>query len=259
MKKYIYSFIALLAISLCSAQTSISQAEYFWDTDPGAGNGTAVLATDGNFNSAFEQLSKTGIPAPGTGLHKFCIRIKDNTGVWGPVFTNIVQVDAASTTAIMSILQAEYFWDADPGAGNGTTVLAADGNFNSVFENLAINGINLPSVGLHKFNIRIKDNQGVWGPVFTNVINVQSSLSAEDFEAKTTVKLYPNPSSGIVNIAGKESLDLVEVYNLSSQLVWKKAMHSETGTLDLSSLASGIYTVKIYSGDTVEIKKIIKK
>ena len=257
MKKYIYSFIALLAISLCGAQTSITQAEYFWDTDPGAGNGTAVLATDGNFNSAFEQLSKNGISAPGTGLHKFCIRIKDNTGVWGPIFTNIVQVNTATTTAIMSILQAEYFWDTDPGEGNGTTVLAVDGNFNSAFESLAINGLNAPSLGLHKFNIRIKDNQGVWGPVFTNVISVQTSLNNEDFEAKTAIKLFPNPTSGIVNITAKESLDLVEVYNLSGQLVWKKAMQSESETLDLSSLTSGIYTVRIHSGDKVEIKKMI--
>lgn len=259
MKKYIYSFIALLAISLCSAQTSISQAEYFWDTDPGVGNGTAVLATDGNFNSAFEQLTKTGIPSPGTGLHKFCIRIKDNTGVWGPVFTNIVQVNTATTTAIMSILQAEYFWDADPGEGNGTTVLAADGNFNSALENLTISGVNLPSVGLHKFNIRIKDNQGVWGPVFTNVISIQSSLSVTDVAANTTVQLFPNPSSGIVNIVAKQPLDLVEVYTLSGQLISKKVTHATAESLDLTSLASGIYTVKIYSGDAVEIKKIIKK
>jgi len=259
MIKHIFSFIALFAISLCTAQTSITQAEYFWDTDPGAGNGTAVLATDGNFNTAFEQLSKTGIPSPGTGLHKFCIRIKDNTGTWGPVFTNIVQVDAATTTAIMSILQAEYFWDTDPGEGNGTTILAADGNFNSALENLTINGLNAPSVGLHKFNIRIKDNQGVWGPVFTNVISIQSALSITDVEANTAIKLFPNPSSGIVNVVTQLPLDLVEVYTMSGQLVWKKALHTATGTLDLTSLAAGVYTVKISSGNSVETKKIIKK
>lgn len=52
MNKYIYSIIALLMIMLCPAQMYVSQAEYFWDTDPGTGNGTAVLAADGNLNSA---------------------------------------------------------------------------------------------------------------------------------------------------------------------------------------------------------------
>ena len=177
MKKYIYSLIALFMVTLCSAQMFISQAEYFWDNDPGAGNGTAILATDGTFNSAFEQLTRTGITLPSNGLHKFNVRIKDNTGVWGPVFTNIINVQVAPTATIMALTQAEYFWDTDPGEGNGTTVLAADGSFNSTFEQLTQTGIALPAAGLHVFNIRIKDNTGVWGPVFRNVINVQTTPS----------------------------------------------------------------------------------
>lgn len=175
MKKYIYSIIALLLVTLCSAQMFVSQAEYFWDTDPGTGNGTPVLAADGNFNSAFEQLTKTGITTPGNGLHKFCIRIKDDSGAWGPVFTNIIDVQQTPPSTIMAIAQAEYFWDTDPGTGNGTPVLAADGNFDSTFEQLTKTGIALPTAGLHVFNIRIKDNTGVWGPVFRNVIDVQTN------------------------------------------------------------------------------------
>lgn len=175
MKKYIYSIIALLMVTWCSAQMFVSQAEYFWDTDPGAGNGTPVSATDGSFSSTFEQLTKTGVATPGNGLHKLCIRIKDNTGVWGPVFTNIINVQQTLPSTIMAIALAEYFWDTDPGTGNGTPVLAADGNFNGTYEQLTRTGIALPSAGLHVFNIRIKDNTGVWGPVFKNVIDVQTT------------------------------------------------------------------------------------
>ncbi|AZA77199.1 T9SS C-terminal target domain-containing protein [Chryseobacterium sp. G0186] len=178
MKNYIYSIIALLMVMLCPAQVFVSQAEYFWDNDPGTGNGTPVLATDGSFNSAFEQLTKTGITTPGNGLHKFSIRIKDNTGTWGPVFTNVINVQQNTPSTLMALAQAEYFWDIDPGAGNGTTVLAADGNFNSVFEQLTQTGVTTPGNGLHKFCIRVKDNTGVWGPVFTNVINVQQNTTS---------------------------------------------------------------------------------
>ncbi len=165
----------------CWAQLYVSQAEYFWDNDPGAGNGTAVLASDGSFNSVFEQLTKTGVATPGNGLHKLSVRIKDNTGAWGPVFTNVVNVQQNTPSNIISISQAEYFWDTDPGAGNGTTVLAADGNFDSTYEQLTKTGIALPSNGLHVFNIRIKDNTGAWGPAFKNVINVQTQTSLACF------------------------------------------------------------------------------
>jgi hypothetical protein len=178
MKKYIYSLLAVMTMSLSSAQlSSLSQAEYFWDTDPGEGNGTAITAVDGNFNSIFEKIAVSGLNAPSVGLHKFSVRVKDNQGVWSPVFTNIIIVESTTTPNPMTLTQAEYFWDTDPGEGSATPLQAVDGNFNSALEKVAVAGLGAPSVGLHNFSIRVKDNQGVWGPVFTNTITVESSTT----------------------------------------------------------------------------------
>ncbi len=178
MKKYIYSLLAILTISLCSAQVvALSQAEYFWDTDPGEGNGTIITASDGSFNSAFEKIAISGLGAPSVGLHKFCVRVKDNLGVWSPVVTNVIIVESTTTPTPVSLIQAEYFWDADPGEGSATPLLAIDGNFNSAFEKVAVAGLNAPSVGFHKFSIRVKDNQGIWSPAFTNIVNVGATTS----------------------------------------------------------------------------------
>lgn len=175
MKKYIYSFMAVLMVTMCSAQVvSLSQAEYFWDTDPGEGAGTALTAADGNFNSAFENIAATGLGAPSVGLHKFSVRVKDNTGAWSPAFVNVVKVEATTTPTPVSLAQAEYFWDTDPGEGNGSALSAADASFDSAFEKIAVSGVTMPAVGMHTLNIRIKDNQGVWSPVFTNVITVEA-------------------------------------------------------------------------------------
>jgi hypothetical protein len=178
MKKYIYSLLAVFTISLCSAQVvSLSQAEYFWDTDPGEGNGTAITASDGSFTSAFEKIAISGLGAPSVGLHKFCVRVKDNTGAWSPIVTNVIKVESTTTPTPVSLTQAEYFWDADPGEGSATPLLATDGNFTSAFESVAVTGLNAPSVGMHKFSIRVKDNQGAWSPVFTNIVNVGSTTT----------------------------------------------------------------------------------
>lgn len=167
-----------MTISLCSAQlVSLNQAEYFWDTDPGEGNGIPLMATDGNLNNAFEKISINGLNAPSVGLHKFSVRVKDNLGVWGPVFTNIIIVESTTTPTPMTLTQAEYFWDMDPGEGNATPLLATDGNFESAFEKVAVSGLNAPSEGLHKFSIRVKDNQGVWGPTYTNIIKVEQTTT----------------------------------------------------------------------------------
>ncbi len=178
MKKYIYSLLAIMTMSISSAQlSSLSQAEYFWGADPGEGNGTTITAVDGSFNSFFEKIAVSGLNAPSVGLHKFSVRVKDNQGVWGPVFTNVIIVESTTTPNSITLTQAEYFWDTDPGEGSATPLLAIDGNFNSTFEKVAIAGLAAPSVGMHTFSIRVKDNQGVWSPVFTNIINVESTTT----------------------------------------------------------------------------------
>lgn len=211
MKKHIYSLMAMLTAGLCSAQlASVSQAEYFWDTDPGEGNGTAVVAADGNFNASFEKIAVYGIGAPGAGLHKFSVRMKDNLGVWSPVFTNVVRIEPSNTPVPTSLTQAEYFWDADPGEGNGTPLLATDQDFNSAYEKVAVYGLGVPSAGLHKFGIRVKDNQGVWGPAVTNVVRVEptntpvpTSLTQAEYFWDTD----PGEGNGTPMIAADQNFD----------------------------------------------------
>jgi hypothetical protein len=210
-KKYIYSLMAVLTASLCSAQlTSVSQAEYFWDTDPGEGNGTAILASDQNYNASFERIALYGLGAPSTGLHKFSVRIKDNLGVWSPVFTNVVRVEPSNTPVPTSLTQAEYFWDADPGEGSGTPLLATDQNFDSAYEKVAVAGLGAPSAGLHKFSIRVKDNQGVWGPAVTNVVKVEATntpLPTSLSQAEYFWDTDPGEGNGTPLLAADQSFD----------------------------------------------------
>lgn len=178
MKKFIYTIAAFLTIGLCSAQSTILQAEYFWDTDPGAGLATPVLATDGTFNSAFEQLTKTGIT--------------------------------------------------------------------------------LPSLGLHVFNIRIKDNGNGWGPVFKNVISVQTNLATADLDLKNVV-LYPNPVKDMLNISLDKNITVVALYNVVGQEVLTKFFNSNDVAFDLSSLTSGTYFAKVYADGLMKTMKVIKE
>lgn len=258
MRKFIYTITAILTVGFCTAQSSITQAEYFWDTDPGFGLGIPVQAADGSFNSAFEQLTKTGITVPGVGLHKLCIRVKDNTGQWGPVFVNIINVEQPSTTAIMSISQAEYFWDTDPGPGNGTAILAADGSFNSAYEQLNTTGIALPSVGLHVFNMRVKDNTGQWGPVFKSVVSVQNSLSTDDFSLANLVA-YPNPVRDVLNVSFDKEIKTIAIFNALGQQIMERQVNATEATIDVSNLTSGNYFVKVIADKAFKTLKVIKE
>ena len=169
---------------LGSAQSRVIQGEYFWDGDPGQGNGTALLATDGNFDQALERLFQTGIDVSSLsqGAHSFSVRIKGSDGNWSNTFRQTIHIDGplVALTRPFSITQGEYFWDGDPGQGNGTVLLAADGNFNQTLEHLFQTGIDVSSLsqGAHSFSVRIKGSDGTWSNTFRQTIYIDGPLVA---------------------------------------------------------------------------------
>ena len=122
-----------------AGQLAIVQAEFFWDNDPGFGNGIAFSALDGNFNQAVEGMLASSISVPTQGVHVLSIRLKDENGAWGNTFSKAIMVNPALSTRDIKIQLGEYFWDTDPGQGAGTTLVAFDGNFNQAIETVFSN------------------------------------------------------------------------------------------------------------------------
>lgn len=153
--------------------TKVVMAEYFWDTDPGQGAGTPLAALDGALDETIESVVAAGIPVPSTtGGHTFNVRVKDADGQWGPLFTTVVAVFTPAGPPAAGVAQAEYFWDIDPGPGNGTPLNAADGSLNESVEALVSGPVAVPGAfGARRFHVRAKDAAGVWGPVFQTVVH----------------------------------------------------------------------------------------
>ncbi|HWY99076.1 MAG TPA: T9SS type A sorting domain-containing protein, partial [Bacteroidia bacterium] len=77
------------------------------------------------------------------------------------------------------------------------------------------------------------------------------------------VKLYPNPSSGIINaeLSLEKASDVqVEVYNMLGQVVqtvhWSDVSNN-TYVLNLSGHANGMYFVKLMTDNATITKKIM--
>lgn len=177
----LFVVLVLQILFYSTAQAQISQAEYFWDNDPGQGLATSINASDGTLDEAIEQLlnDPTSLPA-GTGPHTFNVRVKDAPNNWGPVFTSVINIETVITATDKQVILAEYFWDSDPGVGNGTAILALDGNLDEAIETLFNSGVSQPVVGLHTFNIRVKDYGNNWGPVFSSVVNIENTIVSTD-------------------------------------------------------------------------------
>ena len=173
--------IVNLFFSLSVAAQTISKAEYFFDVDPGNGNGTPIAITPGG-NVTFT----TSIPtSPLTqGFHQLGIRVKETGGVWSIFESRGFYITAATSNA-SNIAGAEYFFYADPGAGNGTNIPVSTGaNVNFV---VSIPTSSLAS-GFHFLAIRTKDTSGKWSVfeargfyITASTTNVPNIAAAEYF------------------------------------------------------------------------------
>lgn len=170
-------FKKVIAFGLGSRMISVSAAEYFWGTtDPGAGNGTAMLAFDGAYDEAVESvLSSPAVPTSLVGPQLFNVRIKDEGNVWGAIFKKVIMISAGLRD--MKITQAECFiGTADPGLGSGMPLLVFDGAFDESIESVVNNALSLNGYqGLQQFNIRVKDESGTWGPRFKKTLFFQDT------------------------------------------------------------------------------------
>ena len=71
-------------------------------------------------------------------------------------------------------------------------------------------------------------------------------------------KIYPNPLTNYINIYSNNEISKIEIYDLFG----KKLLAQEKENIKrvkLSQLSSGIYLVKIFSREMIEVKRIIKK
>jgi PKD repeat protein len=186
VKPYLLLTYCVLAVSLLMVSPVFAQyhyvaaGEYFIDTDPGVGSGTPLNAADGTFDNITEQLTKN-ITGLSIGLHTLNVRVRDNNGNWGPVFTTVIRKDPAVTARPMNITQGEVFWDTDPGEGNGVALIAFDGNFNDALEKISSGAFSPPlTTGVHSLNIRVKGHDATWSQVFTTVVRVDAAITARD-------------------------------------------------------------------------------
>ena len=89
--------------------------------------------------------------------------------------------------------------------------------------------------------------------------NTCATLSTTGFEAISSLKVYPNPSTGIFTIATQENVT-VEVYDLVGKAIVKQTITIGSKSIDISNYASGIYLLKATNtSGNVNTYKIIKQ
>jgi len=192
MKRLSIALLLILSLTTAFAQT-ITNAEYFIDTDLGPGNGIPIsIGTPGAVVSF-----PVAIPANiSPGFHWLGIRVKDSDGKWG-LFARRNFYVTQTTSDLPIITQAEYFFDTDPGVGNGSPLAIQ----NTGFSISQIFPIPIPvsmSAGTHRLAIRVKDQAGHWG-LFQRDTIVVGGATTISCPANVTVSAAADQCSAVVN------------------------------------------------------------
>jgi len=152
--------VTVYSMFICSvsiAQT-ITRAEYFIDTDPGQGSATTltVAAPSNAINFNFN-VPTTSLPV---GFHLLGFRIRSSENTWSHAqLKPFYIVPASAFSNAVNVTQGEYFLDADPGKGNGTSFSVTAAPAASLALPISTSSL---TPGFHTISFRLRDNLSKW-------------------------------------------------------------------------------------------------
>ncbi len=127
------------------------------------------------------------------------------------------------------------------------TVNGVDVNVNPVIfqEDLTLGAIDF-------FSVDAQNNYWIDDILFVNGL-----LSVDEF-AINSFSVYPNPVTDILNIRSSSTVDAIAIYDILGKLVLESTPNAISPSINMSTLNSGYYLVKVTIGDTSETVKVIK-
>jgi len=174
MKKIILSlgFLVFIFLSTTVSSQTLVQGEYFYDTDHGVGNGTAISFT----SSDSVDIVIPSIPTTGQipGYHHLYIRTKSSTGKWGMYVGKEIFIQPATSIISNQVVSGEYFYDTDHGVGTGTAFSFSTLDSVDVTANFPTTTL---SPGYHHLFIRTVNSFGQWSMYAGREIFVQPATS----------------------------------------------------------------------------------
>ena len=243
--------LMLLLLTLTFANAQSTQGYEYW-LDDDYSNRTMVKGSETDVTLDID----VGNLRP--GLHFFNFRAKGDDGIWGPLKCLLAYVPEDISPTVYE------YWIDDDYANCQTTVTNGEPTV------LTIDGSGL-RIGLHYFNLRIKDGSGLWGPLNSYIINVEfKDMPIVGYQyAFDSLKVYV-PVNECMELELKDlTLDIPDSLNVGSlekDCTWQFDKNNNTTTLYRKNSLSFIIKFKnkanewsIPEGDELEFPDTITK
>ncbi len=140
--------------------------------------------------------------------------------------------------------------------------------------------------GCYTFNLKDRGGNGLNGlygflatgdATFTNLNTNETLLSvdgSESFSTKTinfciegttestietatAMSIFPNPTSGMLNVTSNEEIDSIEIFNSVGNIVVSCNVAGNSSAIDMNNLPNGMYFVRVSTSKGIETVKVV--
>lgn len=179
-----------------------------------------------------------------TENHDVYVTFRDNSGIYYTI--TVINIDnTVSPAGNVSVLagNSQSFVITAPTGMHISQVLVdnADDMSHAIFDN--------PSLATYTFT-NVTANHTIEA-IYANRIS--------DFETETSLRLFPNPATHLLTVTNDMVIDRITMYDVTGKVVWDKELSDTTTDIDVTNLYSGIYIIRIATGDKIYNKKFIKQ
>lgn len=229
--------------------------EYYWDQDPGPGNGEilSMASTQTELNSNFN-ISTVGL---NEGNHTLFVRslLMDNK----PGITQQKSVWVENP-----VVAAEYYWNHDPGVGNGIPIPVNNSGTDIDIEASISTAVLDTSLDIHYLIVRTLSAGESWSVALDTALFL-GPVSVEKWpDGQTMTSVYPNPSKGeaTISVFTPENAEMqVELLSLTGQVLETIFNGQFAGRKDISKdfseYSAGSYLLRFTNRQTVWLKTIV--
>lgn len=201
-------------------------------------------------NEAFDASDLTN------SVQTISIRFKDENEEWSSVLTQFFYKQDGELVTIKEITEYQYWFNEE--VANATTVTVSPSEIYELDTFVIPEDFGL-GLGTNSFNLRFKDNSGLWSSVLSNDFEI-NSLDLPTRSLKGVI-VYPNPTVGNLQIDLPQFMQEVQlrVYDLNGRLVQQKTVDRVDHTEIQLEEAAGFYILVVESGGLQSVHKILKR
>lgn len=227
----------------------VKELEYWFDND--RENAVKIVVPQAGEYELNEVISASGFS---DGLHSFHIRALDNNGLWSNTLSGFF---FKSLKASEDLITGYRYWLDDDYSGMKNI------NLTSPVPELILTDSpelgNYPS-GDYLIHFQFRDNKGIWSPVTTDIITINSNSTGIDDDRIGEIKLFPNPTNGPVTLEIDQPTGTasITVRDSSGKIILHRNAGSEKIiTFDING-PGGVYFITVDSGDQKKILRVIR-